>query len=223
VLPLLATTSFPFLAAAGATFLSVIILGSPETPITLSALAVLLYAVGHLVARRGLLLAVPLVVPFFLNAFVPFDGGDVDLASIGPFVLVATAALAGESSRKRIEAVTALDATQAAMAATVQEQTAMEERATIARELHDIVAHHLSVIAVQSETARLTSPRLSKEHASASRQSARRRGTRSPRPVGYSGFCGRTSTATRSEHRNRVSSGWRSSWTRLATPGRTFG
>ena len=163
VLPLLATARFPFLAAAGATFLSVVILGSPETPITLSALAVLLYAVGHLVARRGLLVALPLVVPFFLNAFVPFDGSNVDLASIGPFVLVATAALAGESSRKRIEAVTALDETQAAMAASVQEQTEMEERATIARELHDIVAHHLSVIAVQSETARLTSPRLSKD------------------------------------------------------------
>jgi len=163
VVPLLATASSPFLAAAGATFLSVVILGSPETPITLSTLAVLLYAVGHLVARRGLLLAIPLVVPFFLNAFVPFDGSDVNVASIGPFVLVATAALAGESSRKRIEAVTALDETQAAMAASVQEQTEMEERATIARELHDIVAHHLSVIAVQSETARLTSPRLSKD------------------------------------------------------------
>src|SRR5262245_26189569 len=37
----------------------------------------------------------------------------------------------------------------------------MEERARITRELHDIVAHHLSVIAVQSETARLTSPKLS--------------------------------------------------------------
>ena len=42
-----------------------------------------------------------------------------------------------------------------------KEQTAMEERARIARELHDIVAHHLSVIAVQSETARPTSPKLS--------------------------------------------------------------
>ena len=47
------------------------------------------------------------------------------------------------------------------MALSEREQTAMEERARIARELHDIVAHHLSVIAVQSETARLTSPRLS--------------------------------------------------------------
>lgn len=57
--------------------------------------------------------------------------------------------------------MTALDETQAAMAESVREQTAMEERAAIARELHDIVAHHVSMIAVQSETARLTSPELS--------------------------------------------------------------
>jgi signal transduction histidine kinase len=57
--------------------------------------------------------------------------------------------------------VTALDETQAAMEESIREQTAMEERAAIARELHDIVAHHLSMIAVQSETARLTSPKLS--------------------------------------------------------------
>jgi signal transduction histidine kinase len=92
---------------------------------------------------------------------VPFDGSGADLASVVPFLLLLAAVLVGESSRRRIEAVTALDVTQAAMAESVREQTAMEERAAIARELHDIVAHHLSMIAVQSETARLTSPRLS--------------------------------------------------------------
>jgi signal transduction histidine kinase len=69
--------------------------------------------------------------------------------------------LVGESMRKRSEAVAELGVTQEAMAESAREQTAMEERARIARELHDIVAHHLSVIAVQSETARLTSPKLS--------------------------------------------------------------
>ena len=161
VLPLLAANRFPFLAAAGAGFLSLVILASPETAVTLSALGVLLYCVGHLVARRGLLLALVLIVPFFLNAIVPFDGRSVDLASIGPFLLLIAAALAGESTRRRDEAVIALDETQAAMAESVREQTVMEERAAIARELHDIVAHHLSMIAVQSETARLTSPKLS--------------------------------------------------------------
>ena len=161
VLPLLAVPRFPFLAAATAGFFLLVALASPETAVTISALGVLLYLVGHLVARRGLLLAAPLVLPFFLNAIVPFDGGGVDLASIGPFLLLGAAALVGESTRQRLEAETALDETQAAMAERAREQTAMEERAAIARELHDIVAHHLSVIAVQSETARLTSPKLS--------------------------------------------------------------
>ena len=88
-------------------------------------------------------------------------GGNAGPGSVGPFLLVAAAILIAESTRKRSEVVAELDATQEAMAESVRGQTAMEERARIARELHDIVAHHLSVIAVQSETARLTSPRLS--------------------------------------------------------------
>jgi signal transduction histidine kinase len=161
VVPLLIAERFPFLAAAGTSFVTFVILAEPDAPLTLTGLGVLLYTVWHLVARRGLLVATPLLLPFVIHAAAPADGSSVGLASSAPLAIVAATMLIGESSRRRTEAVAELDATQEAMAESVQEQTAMEERARIARELHDIVAHHLSVIAVQSETARLTSPRLS--------------------------------------------------------------
>jgi signal transduction histidine kinase len=163
VLPFLAARRYPFWAAAATTFFTLLILAEPDAPLTLTGLGVLVYTIGHLVIRRGLLIGIWLLVPFLVHAMAPLDGTQVGLASSAPLLLAAAAMLVAESTRKRTEAVAALDATQEAMAESVREQSAMEERARIARELHDIVAHHLSVIAVQSEAARLTSPRLSKD------------------------------------------------------------
>jgi len=161
VLPLLAARRFPLLAAAASTCCTLVVLTSPKAPLTVTGLGVLLYLIGNLVVRRGLMWGLPFLAPFLLNAMAPFGGGNAGPGSIAPLLLVAAAILVGESTRKRSEAEAELGATQEAMAESLQEQTAMEERARIARELHDIVAHHLSVIAVQSETARLTSPKLS--------------------------------------------------------------
>jgi signal transduction histidine kinase len=74
------------------------------------------------------------------------------LASLAP-----AAAFAGIARRARGEALRH-DAARQAAAGDLLEHAARGERAQITRELHDIVAHHISMIAVQAETARLTTP-----------------------------------------------------------------
>jgi signal transduction histidine kinase len=161
VVPLIAARRRPFSAAVAATLVSVAILDVNGAPLTVPGFGVTLFLVAQLVVRRGLVFAVPLLLPFVENARAPFDGDYAGPGSASPLLLLLAALVVGEAMRKRALAVAALDLTQEAMAESVRAQTVMEERARIARELHDIVAHHLSVIAIESETARLTSPGLS--------------------------------------------------------------
>ncbi|MEU6713080.1 sensor histidine kinase [Nonomuraea sp. NPDC046802] len=71
--------------------------------------------------------------------------------------LAPVAALAGIARRSRGQAVADTAARQV-IADSLLEHTARGERARIARELHDVVAHHISMVAVQAETARLAVP-----------------------------------------------------------------
>jgi signal transduction histidine kinase len=101
-----------------------------------------------------------IAAPFAVNAVSPLGGEDAGPRSFVLLVLVAAALGFGGllRSRQRVEAE--LGASVEAHEATLREQALLEQRAHIARELHDVVAHHISSLAVQAETARLTTPAL---------------------------------------------------------------
>jgi signal transduction histidine kinase len=160
VVALLMARRWPTLAAVSATLVTVVLVAH-RTPLSIMPFCVTLFLLVQLVIRGGLLFAAPLLVPFFVLATPLFDGDNSGFTSATTLLFLAAALVVGESMRKRGLAVAALDATQEAMAESTRARTVMEERARIARELHDIVAHHLSVIAIESEVARRTSPGLS--------------------------------------------------------------
>jgi signal transduction histidine kinase len=124
----------------------------------LLAALVILYRLG----RRGRqLLAAALTLPYLVLAvafaslsFVTRGASTlaVLLAALGP-----AAAWAGAARRARSESAEHT-AVREVIAGSLLEHTARGERARVSRELHDVVAHHISMIAVQAETARLTTP-----------------------------------------------------------------
>jgi signal transduction histidine kinase len=110
--------------------------------VTVSGAAVIAQAwVIAIVARSRPWVAALLVLPY---VFTAWSGGAapalVLAAAVFGWVIGNSRRLSGERDEAR------------------EEQAAMGERARIARELHDVVAHHISMIVVQADTARLATP-----------------------------------------------------------------
>lgn len=131
-------------------------------PLTVAGLAgvlIVLYRLGRNSSpRRGARLLAPgLAVPFLVLALIAPTGAEDRVLTILLASLGMVAAWAGITAQARSEALMHNTARQV-IADTLIEHTARGERARIARELHDVVAHHISMIAVQAETARLTTP-----------------------------------------------------------------
>jgi signal transduction histidine kinase len=126
--------------------------GAPTIP-ALIALVTVLYVFASSYRRRW---SVLVAFPFFANAIAPFSGDYAGFPGVLLLMLVVAAEALGDSRRERGEAIAERDETRQAMVDTLHDQAVMGERARIARDLHDVVAHHVTAIAVQAETARLT-------------------------------------------------------------------
>ena len=134
--------------------------GGTLTIAALLALVIALYLFASTYRRRWAILP---ALPFLANAIEPFSGDGAGFSGVLLLMIVVAAEALGDSRRQRGEAIAERDETRDALVDTLQDQAAMGERARIARDLHDMVAHHVSAIAVQAESARLTTEGLPEE------------------------------------------------------------
>jgi len=136
--------------------LGIIVGGRPDTPFVLfAAMVIACYSAGRVLEGRRALIALLIAVgPAGLGLLLD-DGDPADLAAVavlygGPWVvgrLVQQETRRADTADARAAELERADADRLV-------QAAAEERARIARELHDIISHSISVITVQTQAVR---------------------------------------------------------------------
>ena len=142
---------------------------SPTPLIQAGAVALASYTTGDLNRDRIRAAILVLVVAASISAALLIQDASAFQAVVFPFVVVVPAWLLGDIVRqRRLEAIARSEAAERALRDAEERVRAAvaEERRTMARELHDVVAHGVSVMLIQAGAARqvvATSPDLATE------------------------------------------------------------
>jgi signal transduction histidine kinase len=149
--PLLVRRRWPFAALAAVAALAV---ASPDEPSLSLPLLVLVYTVGYMRSWPATMLAAAIAA----GAYTVAQGTDDLVGAVLYCALVGALGLYAGGRRTTMEALSEhaerLDRERALLA----DMAVAEERVRIARELHDVVAHSVSLMVVQSQALGATVP-----------------------------------------------------------------